>query len=157
MNNLNPIQFPVNPDRVRTSTRHRGRCALYRHFGGIGELLYVGIATNPCERLGAHKRSEWYEEICDITVHFFPSRDEALRAEQHAINTENPIHNSPTRGRASERHEIGLTKTKQLARIAKGGITLEEIRLIERDKKRNQRMKIRANAESPLRKVEWFR
>ena len=38
--------------------------ALYRHFAVTGKLLYVGIATNPLDRLSQHKQgAEWFRPL----------------------------------------------------------------------------------------------
>ena len=68
---------------------------LYRHFNKAGELLYVGISLNSAARLTSHANSSgWFSEISTMTVQQFPSRAEALAAENFAVQTEKPKYNA---------------------------------------------------------------
>ena len=68
--------------------------ALYRHFNESKELLYVGISLNAIYRLGQHKKNaHWFSTISNVSIDHFPTREEALRAETKAIQSENPAHN----------------------------------------------------------------
>lgn len=72
-----------------------GRTCLYRHFGREGELLYVGISLSPTYRLSQHRiGSPWFEQIANITVEWFETRQEALDAERAAIIAEQPMFNT---------------------------------------------------------------
>lgn len=59
---------------------------LYRHYDADKNLLYVGISLNTAQRLYQHMRdSKWASGISSIEVERFPSRQEALIAEEAAI------------------------------------------------------------------------
>jgi hypothetical protein len=81
--------FPREPQRA-LPTGH----AVYRHFTAEGVLLYVGYSSDVERRQRAHRRdAPWWGESARIQVTFFPTRDEALRAELGAIRTEHPLWN----------------------------------------------------------------
>lgn len=64
---------------------------LYRHFDAQGNLLYVGISLSTVGRLSQHKdHSHWFKEISNVTIERFPTRQDALKAEQLAVQSENP-------------------------------------------------------------------
>lgn len=78
----------MSTDQSQTPTH------LYRHFGGNGELLYVGISLSAVNRLRDHmKCSGWAEEISRVEIQTFKTRAEALKAERDAIKAECPKHN----------------------------------------------------------------
>ncbi len=82
------------------------RTALYRHFDAGGALLYVGIALSPTYRLSSHRASSvWAQSIAHVTMEWFETREEAIKAEKLAIETERPahniVHNRPSGGPAS--------------------------------------------------------
>ena len=67
---------------------------LYRHFDAKGNLLYVGISLNAINRLLQHKEhADWFENIANVTIDKFESRELAIKAEILAIKTEKPIYN----------------------------------------------------------------
>lgn len=67
---------------------------LYRHFDANGQLLYVGISLSALKRLSQHNsQSRWADQIANVTIETFPTRDSALAAEREAIISERPIHN----------------------------------------------------------------
>ena len=67
---------------------------LYRHFNEWGELLYVGVSLSAAVRLGGHRNtSGWFSEIAFITIEHFDTREDALIAEEIAIQKEDPIYN----------------------------------------------------------------
>jgi predicted GIY-YIG superfamily endonuclease len=67
---------------------------LYRHYDLFDELLYVGISINAINRLGQHKNNAaWFSSIHRVTIEKFPTKEDALNAEQRAIKTEHPAHN----------------------------------------------------------------
>lgn len=71
-----------------------GRCALYRHWDANGCLLYVGISINPFNRTQDHRHtSGWFYDVATITVEFFETTREAMKAELVAIRKERPKHN----------------------------------------------------------------
>ena len=70
--------------------------ALYRHFDGQGQLLYVGITLDPGGRTKCHARNKrWWleEEVATMTIEYLPSREALKRAELYAIRSENPKYN----------------------------------------------------------------
>lgn len=73
-----------------------GRTALYRLYDDAGQLLYIGIATDPEKRIKAHRWQEgkkWARDIVRHTQEWFDVRVEAEAAEVTAIRSELPIHN----------------------------------------------------------------
>jgi hypothetical protein len=71
-----------------------GSTQLYRHFDANGCLLYVGISLNTVKRLAEHRQdSRWFNQIARVEIEHFPSRKQAMMAEQVAILTEGPLHN----------------------------------------------------------------
>lgn len=84
--------------------------SLYRHFAADGSLLYVGISLSWPARTKAHLRqSRWFEEVARVEIERFPSREDALNAERHAIKSERPkfnvVHNKPPRAKVNVRGE----------------------------------------------------
>jgi predicted GIY-YIG superfamily endonuclease len=69
-------------------------CVLYKHYDSTGDLLYVGVSTNPFSRTKTHLRnSHWSRKISVITFEKFENKKEALEAEFKAITNENPKYN----------------------------------------------------------------
>lgn len=67
---------------------------LYRHFDRNGELLYIGITSDPVRRWGQHlEASPWARLVSDVTVHWLDSREKALAAERRVIGRERPLFN----------------------------------------------------------------
>jgi len=59
-----------------------------------GELLYVGISVRWPERIPAHNRDKsWWSEVAAITLTYYPSVGDALKAEHKAITQEHPKYN----------------------------------------------------------------
>lgn len=88
------------------------RTDLYRHFDKKDRLLYVGQSLNAVSRLHQHAgKSSWYDEIAYVKIQKFETYQEALAAEQKAIEQELPLYNCklnqgrrvPTK-KASRRH-----------------------------------------------------
>lgn len=68
--------------------------ALYRFFAEDGELLYVGITSNPARRFAQHGAAkEWWEEVAEIKMDRHSSREAVLAAERAAIIAEKPRYN----------------------------------------------------------------
>lgn len=88
------------------------RTALYRHWDDAGQLLYVGIALDPARRSNSHReRSLWFRRIARIDIQWCGSREEALDAEQKAIQTELPrfnIHHAKAVGAPLDQVERAL-------------------------------------------------
>jgi hypothetical protein len=71
-----------------------GVTQLYRLWGQEGELLYVGISNNIRRRHREHSKNKpWWGQVQSKTICEFITRDDALKAEYHAINTECPKYN----------------------------------------------------------------
>lgn len=73
-----------------TETSH----VLYRFYSKTGQLLYVGITTNPPQRFKAHGREkDWWGQVAGITCESYDNRNDLLSAERRAIQVERPEHN----------------------------------------------------------------
>lgn len=101
--------------------------ALYRHFNQSGDLLYVGISKSAIMRLGQHMHgSSWAQEIARVDVEHLPSREEALKAEKLAIESERPrwnkIHN--------RQQDLNAVKSSRELMRASHGLTLAGERLL---------------------------
>lgn len=67
---------------------------IYRAFGAMDDLLYVGITTDPKTRLRDHSISKsWWKEVGNVTLEVLPSWAAASQAETLAIATEYPRYN----------------------------------------------------------------
>lgn len=71
------------------------RTALYRVFGDVDLLLYIGISDDFGRRWKDHAKTQpWWGEMRRLTVdHWYDTRDEALDAEAAAIFSEQPKYN----------------------------------------------------------------
>ncbi|MFJ1606977.1 GIY-YIG nuclease family protein [Streptomyces sp. NPDC088253] len=68
--------------------------ALYRLFGRAGELLYVGVTSDPRTRWAQHKAEKpWWPDVHRYTLEWRSSRDAALKEEAEVIVRERPAHN----------------------------------------------------------------
>ncbi len=71
--------------------------ALYRAYGADGNAapLYIGVSKHPLYRWQQHARLKpwWNEDVESLSVVWFETRGEALRAEAAAIHAEDPVHN----------------------------------------------------------------
>lgn len=85
--------------RARTRKPYPGRTYVYRLYGYDGRLLYVGITNSPSRRFVQHAsgddRKDWWGKVDHraTTLRTYETRNQALRAEEHAIKTEGPVHN----------------------------------------------------------------
>lgn len=67
---------------------------LYRVYDQAGLLLYVGISKNALKRFGEHSMSQpWWGDGTTVKMQHYPTRAEALAAEEAAIKSERPAHN----------------------------------------------------------------
>ena len=69
---------------------------LYRAFDAEHRLLYVGISSNPAQRLGQHTNSgpwDWVHHTVEITLEPYSDRKSAAAAERCAIRDEDPVWN----------------------------------------------------------------
>lgn len=104
-----------NEKTAAQKRREKGKTALYRHYNAEGKLLYVGISLNHLARLTQHRSSaHWYEEIVQVTIEWFATRDEAENAEQVAIIGENPLHNEKRPDADKNAHFIQRLKQEDL-------------------------------------------
>jgi hypothetical protein len=71
---------------------------VYRFYDAESLLLYVGVSNSPLTRWNAHLEKTWWPEVARIAVEHFPTRAEALDAEEEAIADELPLYNAETRG-----------------------------------------------------------
>ena len=72
-----------------------GRTALYRLYDADDQLLYIGIAADPKERWASHASDKpWWSNVTRRDVEWISTREAAEVAEQEAIATEKPKHNS---------------------------------------------------------------
>ncbi|GGY78768.1 hypothetical protein GCM10010363_69610 [Streptomyces omiyaensis] len=71
------------------------RTALYRAFGQEGELLYVGISSDPYGRFRTHHREKdwWEKDVAKLTLEWYPNRPLAEKAEYEALHSELPLRN----------------------------------------------------------------
>jgi hypothetical protein len=73
--------------------------AVYRIWNEAGVLIYVGTSTTPFARFAQHRAREWWPQATRIDLEWFPSSEEARRAESRAIAAESPIFNVAGRSR----------------------------------------------------------
>jgi len=90
-------------------------CYLYRHYDYQGDLLYVGLSNSPLERQRKHRDgSHWAAMVCTITIEPFAAREDAIAAEQLAIETEFPKHNQTYNGGALPRAVERLMEAERI-------------------------------------------
>ena len=71
-----------------------GRSALYRLYDSEETLLYVGISTQPAERLKQHALEKlWWHHVARREITWLDNRAEALAAEAKAMEEERPLYN----------------------------------------------------------------
>lgn len=71
-----------------------GRSAIYRLYDRADVLLYVGISTQPSERLKQHAGDKlWWHHVARREIAWLDSRAEALSAEAAAMENERPLYN----------------------------------------------------------------
>lgn len=70
------------------------RTALYRLYNAEGNLLYIGISSDPSRRFRDHRsRHSWWGEVTNHSLEWFEIEFHALLAEVRAISTEAPRYN----------------------------------------------------------------
>lgn len=81
--------------------------ALYRFFDADDVLLYVGLTTNPPERLKKHRGEKpWWPEIAQMHVEYHPTVAALKEAERNVIATEKPRYNvQHNRGNGPQKHD----------------------------------------------------
>lgn len=67
---------------------------VYRMYDKTVRLLYIGHSESPAGRFSAHseKLPFWFD-VCNITLEFYPTYQDMRRAEELAIQNEEPVHN----------------------------------------------------------------
>lgn len=94
--------------------------ALYRLFAASGDLLYVGISSEPERRWKQHAEDKsWWPEVHEKTVEWHQDRLAAEGAESTAIRSERPSRNIRKPGKPNR-----LLHTLRL--IEKGKVSEEE-------------------------------
>jgi excinuclease UvrABC nuclease subunit len=84
---------------------HVGPVAVYRLFDEHDELLYIGVANRPEERLSSHRGSKrWWREVARVDLAWHDDRAAAEEAEDLAIIAEAPRYNIMVRGADGRRH-----------------------------------------------------
>ncbi len=89
---------------------------LYRFFDSAGRLLYVGITDNLRTRFNRHRRkSSWWAQAVRVGIQVFCNRTALEVAEQEAIESEGPLHNTMynrASGRARRKREAEACSPK---------------------------------------------
>lgn len=68
--------------------------ALYRFHDAAGQLLYVGLTSNPGRRFAQHASDKpWWTEVATVRIETFPDRASVALAERVAIQAERPRYN----------------------------------------------------------------
>lgn len=100
-------------------------CAVYRYFGILGELIYIGSSVDPDHRWpnGHRLSAEWAQRVASRTDQWYASVDEARVAEIDAILNENPECN---------KRRINPYVTKRSTTLRLSDIQAEELELVAR-------------------------
>ncbi|MEU8968138.1 GIY-YIG nuclease family protein [Streptomyces monashensis] len=79
---------------------------VYRLYDLFGRLLYVGMTSNIARRWKEHRTDhrDWWYQVTERHLEWFPTRDQAWRAERDAVHTELPLYNNASWGDFSEGH-----------------------------------------------------
>jgi hypothetical protein len=87
---------------------------VYRLYDAEGTLLYIGASYDPDRRRDDHRRKPWGAAISRQAVKWYPTREDALDEEAHAISAERPPHNQAgtPEYRARRRAEAAATPGK---------------------------------------------
>ena len=109
---------------------------LYRHFDAGGRLLYIGLTSNPRNRILNHKSSQktqsfWFRNVTTIKVRFASRiKDKALDMESNAIIRERPLYNKNNRKMHCPYYawlKKFDTRKKKMQALLKRGLTLQKI------------------------------
>jgi hypothetical protein len=97
------------------------KTALYRIWGNDGQLLYVGISKSALSRLGQHLTEKpWAEEISNVTIETFPTRELAAAAEVAAIKAERPLHNVVHNGHTHHNKNVKVKTNQRSSFVIQG-------------------------------------
>jgi predicted GIY-YIG superfamily endonuclease len=70
------------------------RTAVYRLYDANEVLLYIGMSRDPDKRLEWHKATQaWGSQVCQRSVTWHATREDAALAEVTAISAERPLYN----------------------------------------------------------------
>ena len=70
------------------------KTALYRYFSEAGQLLYVGVTSDPIARNASHAvNSDWHSQSVTRQIEWLGTREHALALEKVAIKFEHPLFN----------------------------------------------------------------
>lgn len=84
---------------------------LYRYFNDQNILLYIGISVNALARLAQHKQNQtWVDEVTNIKIEKYETREEVLAIEKYAIQSEKPVFNKIHNKNTEEIPPISLHK-----------------------------------------------
>ena len=89
---------------TKNGPEYYGRTALYRFYDNTGQLLYVGITSDPESRWRTHETVQfWWTDVARKELVWFPTRAKARAAETRAIRREKPLYDrSDRRGRLTD-------------------------------------------------------
>ena len=83
------------------------KAAVYYHTDEAGNLLYVGCAACPSARFANHRSiRSWAQDVTNIRIVWFETREEALAFEREEIMRLKPKHNSEWRTKKSAPWQI---------------------------------------------------
>lgn len=107
------------------------RTDLYRCYNVSDELLYVGVSLHVLSRMIEHRvSSEWFDQVATIKITHNSSRELALQAERHAIETEKPKFNA-MHGTYRKLRTSGLLTFTDVARVL--DVTVARLNKMRRD------------------------
>lgn len=67
---------------------------LYRMYGPVDEILYIGVTDDPPARFKGHRHIQrWWNQVCTIKLDRYMTREELEAAEREAIASEAPLYN----------------------------------------------------------------
>ena len=100
---------------------------VYRCFDDAGHLLYVGCSVDWPRRMYDHDLGgAWFRDVARVELQHFASAVEGEAAEQHAIKTEDPLHNKVLVGRLRTPQQTDRLHALRTAR------TSEEVQAVYR-------------------------
>lgn len=92
---------PHDRDHHQALTPREPGTLVYFMVGSEGELLYVGVTSQPRTRWAVHAACQpWWDEVACLKVIERPTRKAALALERHMIETTMPPYNKALNPRA---------------------------------------------------------
>lgn len=103
---------------------------LYRYFDTDGRLLYIGVSASAIRRLLEHASGKaWAAMVSKVDVQTYPTRQDALAAEEAAIKSEKPqfniVHNRPP-----AQHSYSITSKTQMLAVRVPHEIVEDLKLL---------------------------